>query len=632
MGGTSVQTTTRRDWVGPTTLCKPDKGCWHLHKSTNCVGPSPSHTVKVLRTLNVCWTSTPSADLPEVHHNGISPRPSMVMIITSREASQLLEHCTHAISSIQEDCKAALASDDSDPARGLGGCDDALIDLLARLAEYTAGLYTRSSSDDASIEEEDPAVPGRLDDVLSIAYAKFYAFLYKNLPACWRQLYTDASILKFCFLLHQARARAGTGWHSVEHSKEVKELVRVLDLALILAGAAGKQRGRQWIDKALGLLYDLSKEPAACVNASQEPPLKRLKMGTAANGSDNKSKTFSTYEPFTPPVRYPVDVVGNLSMEGFQARLDRPADRNLGPLPVIIRGAIESWPARSTRPWDQPDTLLSATFDGLRLVPVEIGRSYVDEGWGQKLVTFSEFVQDYIDPSVQCSRQCLETGEASTATAATATVTTAQSSREGDEDTTAKDKPKPKTGYLAQHPLFTQLPLLRNDILIPDYCYTAAPLHPTDPSMDQPELESPLLNAWFGPPGTITPLHTDPYHNILAQVVGRKYIRLYPPLETGRMRGRGRENGVEMGNTSLLDVGVLEGWDQLKESQGDGDDDGLGVPDLDRQSGEGVAAEFRDIPFVDCILEPGDVLYIPIGWWHYVRGLSVSFSVSFWWN
>lgn len=557
----------------------------------------------------------------------------MVMIITSCEASQLLRHCTQAISSIQGDCTAALAGDDSDPARGLGGCDDALVDLLARLAEYTAGLYARSSSDADFVEEEDPAVPGRLDDVLSAAYARFYAFLYKDLPACWRQLYTDASILKFCFLLHQARAGAGAGWHLVEHSK-VKELVRVLDLALILAGAAGKQRGRQWIDKALGLLYDLSKEPAAYMSASQEPPSKRLKTSAASNDCDNKSKTFSTHEPFTPPVRYPVEVVDDLSMEDFQARLDRPADTNPGPLPVVIRGAIENWPARSTRPWDQPDTLLSATFDGLRLVPVEIGRSYVDEGWGQKLVTFSEFVQDYIDPSVQCSRPRLGTGEASTATAATATVTTAQSFREGDENTMAKPKPKPKpkTGYLAQHPLFTQLPLLRNDILIPDYCYTAAPLHPTDPSMDQPELDSPLLNAWFGPPGTITPLHTDPYHNVLAQVVGRKYVRLYSPLETGRMRGRGRENGVEMGNTSLLDVGVLEGWDQLKESEDDDDDDDWGGPGLDRQSGEGVAAEFRDIPFVDCILDPGDVLYIPIGWWHYVRGLSVSFSVSFWWN
>ena len=47
-------------------------------------------------------------------------------------------------------------------------------------------------------------------------------------------------------------------------------------------------------------------------------------------------------------------------------------------------------------------------------------------------------------------------------------------------------------------------------------------------------------------------------------------------------------------------------------------------PDLDR------FPLFNEAPFTDCVLSPGDVLYIPPGWWHYVRSESVSFSVSFW--
>ena len=37
-------------------------------------------------------------------------------------------------------------------------------------------------------------------------------------------------------------------------------------------------------------------------------------------------------------------------------------------------------------------------------------------------------------------------------------------------------------------------------------------------------------------------------------------------------------------------------------------------------------------PFHQCVLGPGDALYIPRHAWHYVRSLSPSRSVSFWWG
>lgn len=50
-----------------------------------------------------------------------------------------------------------------------------------------------------------------------------------------------------------------------------------------------------------------------------------------------------------------------------------------------------------------------------------------------------------------------------------------------------------------------QIQELRNDIVTPDYCFAGGT-----------EMKS--VNAWFGPAGTVTPLHHDPHHNILAQV------------------------------------------------------------------------------------------------------------------
>ena len=50
-----------------------------------------------------------------------------------------------------------------------------------------------------------------------------------------------------------------------------------------------------------------------------------------------------------------------------------------------------------------------------------------------------------------------------------------------------------------------QVPQLGDDVCIPDYCYTG-----DDEDVD--------INVWIGPGGTVSPLHTDPKHNLLCQV------------------------------------------------------------------------------------------------------------------
>ncbi|KAK8106185.1 hypothetical protein PG999_009544 [Apiospora kogelbergensis] len=498
---------------------------------------------------------------------------------------QLLQLGRDAAHHIREECDDLQTS-------SLLGCGPALVSLLSR----QASVLMRLDSADASSGD---LVMKRLEDILSISYSKFYCFLFKDLPVHWRQLYTDASILKFHVLLLRAATAADPGQSTILLDEAViSELVRTLDLALILAGAAGEQRGRLWIGRALDLLRDVwtSAQPEQAGDL-------RISAKTAkidAKGDDPSpledlrfsAISFSDFQPFTPPVKSPIPRCPALSVEAFQAYMDSPTDLTLGPEPLIFTDLVDEWPARTTHPWHNPSYLLSKTFGGHRLVPVEIGRSYVDEGWGQKLITFGTLLRDYIDPSLSPDQAPAER----------------------------------QIGYLAQHPLLSQLPALRDDIRVPDLCYTSPPPHPTDPGKDQPEVDEPMLNAWFGPPGTITPLHNDPYHNLLVQVVGSKYVRLYSPLHTEQMQARGKEDGVEMGNTSSLDVGALEGWDQPA------DQDQQQPNPYKQGSEERVRQAFKDVPFVDCILHPGDTLYIPIGWWHYVRGLSVSFSVSFWWN
>ena len=115
------------------------------------------------------------------------------------------------------------------------------------------------------------------------------------------------------------------------------------------------------------------------------------------------------------------------------------------------------------------------------------------------------------------------------------------------------------------------------------------------------EDEDITINCWFGPGGTVSPLHFDRKDNLLCQVVGVKYVRLYAPEESEKLYAM---EGL-LSNTSQVQV---ENPDNNK------------------------FPEFCHAKYVECILSEGEMLYIPPKYWHYVKSLSTSFSVSFWWS
>lgn len=138
--------------------------------------------------------------------------------------------------------------------------------------------------------------------------------------------------------------------------------------------------------------------------------------------------------------------------------------------------------------------------------------------------------------------------------------------------------------YASFVPLFKVMPQLRADI----------PMR---------ELFGPLMltaqSAWLGPAGTITGLHTDTFPNILTQLRGRKGLILFPPSPLDRLY---RSPKFEAATTvSLVD---------LRE------------PDFER------FPRLRELRPLVAILEEGDALYIPPGWWHYVVSETPSISLS----
>jgi hypothetical protein len=481
----------------------------------------------------------------------------------------------------------------------LFSCGPAILDLLLR----QANILCRKQCNWTLLEK-------RLDDLISLATEKLYAYPFKDVPECWRRLFTDASILKACSLVVRSRLKAIESEDLQDNvmkndSNMLDAVVKILDLAVIMAGAPGGPvyDRRDWIEKAMDLLEPLC-EPSP-IAEEEARPSKRRKVYNF-----DKDDIFPGSTAFVPSVQYPVTRAVLPTFNEFAKHMAATDSEDIGPRPLIIQEAIEYWPARNERPWKRPSYLLSRTLNGRRLVPVEVGRSYVDDGWGQKIIPFKDFMNDYLiqsPASISASNGTIINGDNSL-----------------DDNTEEGNSTQGvQTGYLAQHDLFTQIQSLRFDISIPDYCYVIAPPpHPSSPLASKhsaiPTLEEPLLNAWLGPAGTISPMHVDPYHNILAQVVGRKYIRLYAPRESAKLYPRGIEDGgVDMCNTSALDIGVLEGWDGTREEQ--------------REALRKYTL-YSSAEYVDLVLEEGECLYIPLGWWHYVRSLSVSFSVSFWWN
>jgi hypothetical protein len=100
---------------------------------------------------------------------------------------------------------------------------------------------------------------------------------------------------------------------------------------------------------------------------------------------------------------------------------------------------------------------------------------------------------------------------------------------------------------------------------------------------------------WMGPRGTITPFHHDLTNNFMAQVIGRKRIKLAPSWDISLMRNY------------LHCFSGIDGRTAHASPR----------PRLDEPQ------------ILEFMLHPGEILFLPIGCLHYVEGVDISVTVSF---
>ncbi|XP_070836625.1 lysine-specific demethylase 8 [Chaetodon trifascialis] len=381
---------------------------------------------------------------------------------------------------------------------------------------------------------------------------KVESSVVETLKRCRQQLYSDAAsssrMLDAQIILDFSWEKLNTGtWRHVD-----KEWRRVYSYGCLFKVAAlcredpsaeevqqavricdmGLLMGAAILDNILqvivGILQSEVRKSAKEEDESEHAEVKRIKM-------DCPRVPVIKEELAVPRMKCP-------SLESFSTNYLLPLK------PVILEGIIDHWPALNQHPWSI-EYLRSVA--GCRTVPVEVGSRYTDEEWSQTLLTVNEFIDRYI----------------------------------------LNKRGGKALGYLAQHQLFDQIPELKDDIRLPDYC-----------CLGEGDEDNITVNAWFGPGGTVSPLHQDPQQNFLAQVVGSKYIRLYSPEDADKLYPH---QSQLLHNTSQVEV----------EN-----------PDTER------FPQFAEAPYLECVLQPGEVLFIPVRHWHYVRSLELSFSVSFWWS
>ncbi|MEQ8477441.1 cupin-like domain-containing protein [Fulvivirga sp.] len=142
--------------------------------------------------------------------------------------------------------------------------------------------------------------------------------------------------------------------------------------------------------------------------------------------------------------------------------------------------------------------------------------------------------------------------------------------------------------YLTQTSLTENFPELMPDVQVSHL------------NTDEDHLNAPKL--WIGGAGCVFQLHYDHSHNFFSQLTGRKRITFFSPDDKKYLYP----------NETFQDTHISK----------------IDYDNLDTKS---YPLASKATPY-DCLVEPGDLLYIAPGWWHLVRSLDLSISLNYWWE
>ena len=106
-------------------------------------------------------------------------------------------------------------------------------------------------------------------------------------------------------------------------------------------------------------------------------------------------------------------------------------------------------------------------------------------------------------------------------------------------------------------------------------------------------------NYWMGGPGARTALHRDAYPGMSAHMIGRKRWLLFSPDQV---------------DLCYPEAGTVEAFQRCR------------VDPI--QPNLKAHPRFAEARVIDAVIEPGEILLVPVGWFHDVTALDPAVSVT----
>ena len=250
---------------------------------------------------------------------------------------------------------------------------------VKRLLEDTCEMVSMVM-DDASLWSD--LIRGKVmeatDVLMDLSWEMINTGHWKDVHVDWRSCFGHSSLLSVVMMSHCL-----TSLNDDELLSEFKKMLRILDLGLLMYPEL------RIMCKLATIIH--RHIPHMVVSVTDQNCPKRLRTIAMIRTVVSDSKAID----IVIDSKHQIRSVQSPEVCEFEEKFLKQD------VPVVIRDSISHWPSideTSGRKWS---VQYLRSVAGHRTVPVEIGSKYTDSNWSQRLMTINEFIDQFIDQSVE---------------------------------------------------------------------------------------------------------------------------------------------------------------------------------------------------------------------------------------